>query len=76
MFKMERRRRRNRLTVFQFIKTAVKKEGITCSLCLQRPGQQARGSNAIEERKFSYGKESSEVLALTGGCVVSTAGGH
>ena len=74
--KMERRWRGNRLTVFQYIKAAAKKDRMVCSLCLQRLGQEARGLTAAEEKKLSYGKDCCDVLALAGGCVVSIAGGH
>lgn len=51
MAMMERRRRGNRLTVFQYIKAAAKKDGMICSPCVWRLGQEARGSTAAEEKK-------------------------
>lgn len=50
--KMERRRRGNRLTVFQYSKATAKEDGMIHSLCPQRQGHEAKGSAAAEEKNF------------------------
>lgn len=52
MAKMERRWRGNRLTVFQYIKAAAKKDGMICSLCLRRLGHEAGAQLQLRRKNF------------------------